>query len=144
MFEVKFRKKHTKNRVVVGVLSDEIINFLEKISIPINSKEIYINAKSLSHLTRQSKKDRGAGLSEDDILSIPKILKSPMAIYFDEAKEKLNLLYCAESSCKRVIKIVIDTKYIRKKEKFTLIKTAGYVEWSNMKSYKLIIGAESR
>ena len=83
-------------------------------------------------------------MSDEDILLIPDILNLPAAVYFDEAKEKLNLLYCAESSCKRVIKIVVDTKYIRKKEKITLIKTAGYVEWANMKEYTLVIGAESR
>lgn len=142
--EVKSRKKHTKNRVKVGILSSETINFLKNKDVAIHSNEIYINAKSLSHMIRKSKQDRGAGLSDRDILSIPDILNSPVAVYFDEAKEKLNLLYCAESSCKKVIKIVVDTKYTRKKEKITLIKTAGYVEWANMKGYTLIIGAESR
>ena len=42
--EVKSRKKHTKNKIIVGVLSAEIIDFLKNKDIEIHSNEIYINA----------------------------------------------------------------------------------------------------
>ena len=80
------------------------------------------------------------------ILRIPEILKKPSAIFFDSKKDKLNLLYCKhKNSYSKIIKLVIDTKYKRKKESITLIKTAGYIENSNLKSYEVIYGdAESR
>jgi len=64
---------------------------LDKKGVSIHTKEIYLIHKGLSHLAIESKKQRGAGLSEEDILKIPEILKSPSAIYFDNKKDKLNL-----------------------------------------------------
>jgi len=64
----------------------------------IHTKEIYLTHKGLSHLARESKKRRGAGLSEEDILRIPEILKNPHTIYFDKNSDKLNVLYCKDSS----------------------------------------------
>ena len=96
---------------------------------------ICLTNKGLSHLARESKKRRGAGLSEDDILRIPEILKKPSKIFFDNKKNKLNLLYCKKSdSCDKFIKIVIDTKsYDKKFGKISLIKTAGYIVEANLK-----------
>ena len=140
--EIKSKSKLTKNKIVVGRLDDKVIKFLKEKNIPIHSKEIYLTHKGLSHLTRDSKRKRGAGLSEVDILKIPDILKNPSAVYFDKAKNKLNLLYCKKIlNCDIFIKIIVDTKYERKKEKITLIKTAGYVKdfnLSNNKNYILI------
>jgi len=131
--EIKNNSKLSKNKIKVGELKEEIIEFLKQNDIPIHTKEIYINHKGLSHLARDSKKKRGAGLSEEDILKIPKILKSPIAIFFDNNKDKLNLLYCDKNDdCNKLIKLVVDTKMIYKSEKLTLLKTAGYVKWHNI------------
>ena len=89
--EIKARKKLTRNRVVVGRLDEKVVEFLDKKGVSIHTKEIYLIHKGLSHLAIESKKQRGAGLSEEDILKIPEILKSPSAIYFDNKKDKLNL-----------------------------------------------------
>ena len=142
--EVQSKTKLSKNKVIVGLLSDAIVDFVKSQGVEVYTQEVYINAKTLSHAVRRSKKERGAGLSEEDVLRIPEILDHPAAVYFDDTKKKLNLLYCATSKCQKVIKIVVDTKHERKKERYTLVKTAGYVEWANMRMYKLIIGAESR
>ena len=135
--EIKTKSKLTKNKIVVGKLDDEIIKFLEEKNIPIHSKEIYLTHKGLSHLARDSKRKRGAGLSDEDILKIPDILKNPTAIYFDKEKNKLNLLYCKQAyNCDTFIKIVVDTKHKERKEKLILIKTAGYVKDFNLKNNK--------
>jgi len=133
--EIKANEKLSINKVVVGVLKNEIIEFLENQNITIHTKEIYLTHKGLSHLARDSKRKRGAGLSEDDILRIPEIIKSPSAVVFDSKKNKLNLLYYDKSiSCEKFVKIVIDTKsYDKKLGKITLIKTAGYIVEANLK-----------
>ena len=133
--EIKANEKLSINKVVVGVLKNEIIEFLENQNITIHTREIYLTHKGLSHLARNSKKQRGAGLSEDDILRIPEIIKSPSAVFFDSKKNKLNLLYCDKSmSCEKFVKIVIDTKsYDKKLGKITLIKTAGYIVEANLR-----------
>jgi len=139
--EVKSQKKLTKNKIVVGVLDDDIVKFLEKEKVPIHTKEIYLTSKGLSHLARDSKKKRGAGLSDEDILRIPEILESFTDIYFEIGKNRFNIIYCDFES-KRCIKIAVDTKaYTNRKEKVTLIKSAGYInkeDMNNTKVYKHI------
>ena len=133
--EIKANEKLSINKIIVGVLKNEIIEFLKNQNITIHTREIYLTHKGLSHLARDSKRKRGAGLSEDDILRIPEIIKSPSAVFFDSKKNKLNLLYCDKSiSCEKFVKIVIDTKsYDKKLGKITLIKTAGYIVEANLK-----------
>ena len=134
--KIKSKKKLTKNRIVVGKLGDNIVSFLEKRGVAIHTKDIHLTDKGLSHLMRESKKKRGAGLSEEDVLDIPIILKNPYKILFDNHKNKLNLLYCLQKKeCSKLIKIVVDTKGIaNRKEKITLIKTAGYINEYNVNS----------
>ncbi len=131
--EIKQRKRHTKSRVVVGRLDDAVVCFLEERDVAVHTREIYLTHKGLSHLARDSKKRRKAGLNEDDILKIPKILKNPSAVFFDSDKDKLDLLYCDKNdSCNKMIKLVVDTKIDYKSEKLTLVKTAGYIKWHNV------------
>jgi len=139
--EIRSKNKLTKNKVVVGELSNEIIEFLKNRNVPIHTKEIYVNHKGLSHLARDSKRKRGAGLDEEDILRIPEILKNPSAIFFEKSKQKFNLLYCDDKS-KKCIKLVVNTKFQKKKDKMTLVTTAGYINPSDMKNpdFELIFG----
>jgi len=140
--EIKTKQKVIKNKIVVGKLDNKIIEFLNKNNIPIHTKQIYLTTKGLSHLSRESKKSRGAGLNEEDILRIPEILEKISAVFFERTKQKFNILYCDDKS-KRCIKIVVDTKgYTNRKEKITLIKTAGYINSSDMKNldFELIVG----
>ena len=130
--EIRSGKPHSKNCIEVGVLSTKIIDYLTKHNVPIHTKEIYLNHKGLSHMQRQEKKRRGAGLDDVDILAIPKILKSPSDVFFDPNKGKLNIYYCQESkSCEKIVKVVVDTKFIYKGKRLTLIKTAGYIAHFN-------------
>jgi len=131
--EVRDSKKLTKNKIVVGMLDDDIIEFLKDRGVVVHTKEIYINSKGLAHLSRTSKRKRGAGLNDEDIIMIPQILSNASAVFLEVQKNKLNLLYCNNKS-KKCIKIVVDTKYIKGNDKLTLIKTAGYLNSSDLKN----------
>jgi hypothetical protein len=134
-------KKLTKTKIIVGRLDKKIVDFLETKNVKIHTKEIYLTSKGLSHLTRDSKQKRGAGLIKDDVLKIPDILENPDAIFFDKHNNRFNLIYCKTD--KKVIKLVIDTKgFEKRKTPITLIKTAGYIQKSDMKNpfFELIIG----
>jgi hypothetical protein len=133
--EIKNKQILSNNKIIVGEIDDKIIEFLNEKKIKIHSHKIYLTAKGLSHLARDSKKIRGAGLTEDDILKIPHICKNPLNIYFDTQQKKLNLLYISKSQNERIIKIVIDTQsYDKRLGKITLIKTAGYIVEANLKN----------
>ena len=134
--EVKSSKKLSKNKIAVGILDDIVVEFLEKRGVPIHTREIYLTSKGLSHLARESKKKRGAGLSDEDILAIPIVLSNYDFVYFENIKNKLNLFYC-KNKCEYVLKIVVDTKALaNRKEKVTLIKTAGYAKSYNIEKDK--------
>ena len=142
--EVRSQKKLTKNKIVVGTLDEKVIAFLENRGVAIHTIEIYLTSKGLSHLARDSKKKRGAGLSDEDILKIPDILSNYDFVYFENIKGKLNLYYC-EKKCDSVLKIVVDTKALaNRKEKVTLIKTAGYVRINNIENDKNTIEVAKR
>ncbi|WP_456459112.1 hypothetical protein [Nitratifractor sp.] len=134
--DIRSRQKHTKSRIAVGRLSENIVQFLNRQNIVIHTKKIYLTHKGLSHLARHSKRKRGAGLSDADILRIPEIIERG-EIYFDK-NGGMNIIYCAEG-CEKLIKIVVDSKgYTNRKEKITLIKTAGYIEKYNLSQYKKV------
>ncbi len=131
--QIREKRKLSRDYINVGCLDDAIIDFLEKRGVSVHSREIMLTHKGLSHLARQSKRKRGAGLCDNDIYEIPAILKEG-EVYFDE-KGRMNILYCRES-CEKYIKIVVDTAaYDKKLGDVTLIKTAGYIVESNLKSY---------
>ncbi|NPA63949.1 MAG: hypothetical protein GXO16_03135 [Epsilonproteobacteria bacterium] len=132
--EIRQKKRLSIDKITVGELSDEIVEFLRKQNVSIHTKSIFLTAKGLSHLARESKKKRGAGLSDEDIKRIPEILSRPSRVLFDARTSKLNLLYCSfGNDCKKLIKIVVDTKaYDKKLGKVTLIKTAGYIYEANI------------
>ena len=135
--EIKNRSKHTKSKIVVGELSDDVVAFLKERGVAIHTKEIYLNHKGLSHLARESKNKRGAGLSDEEILKIPKIISDEDYVYLETTNKKNNLLYFKQvSDSEKFIKIVINTKYVLKGEKITLILTAGYVYPSNLPKKK--------
>ena len=126
-------KKLTKTKIIVGRLDVKIIEFLKARDIKIHTNEIYLTSKGLSHLIRNSKRKRGAGLIRDDVLKIPQILENPDAVFFDKHNNRFNLIYCKAD--KKVIKLVIDTKgFEKRKTPITLIKTAGYIQKSDMKN----------
>ncbi len=132
--EIRQKKRLSVDKIVVGKLSDEIVGFLKEQNVAIHTREIFLTAKGLSHLARESKKKRGAGLSDDDIKKLPKILSRPSKVLFDTRTSKLNLLYCSSGNDrKKLIKIVVDTKaYDKKLGRITLVKTAGYIFEANL------------
>ena len=136
--EIKSRSKHTKSKIIVGELSDETVAFLEGKGVAVHTQEIYLTHKGLSHLARESKRKRGAGLSNEDVLKIPEILKKG-SVYFDK-KGRMNVVYCKSAGeCGRYIKIVVDTKgYDKKFGNISIIKTAGYIVEANLKNYTWI------
>jgi len=135
--DIKAKTKLVRNSIIVGFLSEDIINTLKENNITIHTEEIYLTAKGLAHLSRDSKKKRGASLSEDDILRIPDILENFTDIYLEVGENKFNIIYCDFKS-KKCIKLVVDTKaYSNRKEKITLIKTAGYIKRGDMNNTRI-------
>jgi hypothetical protein len=139
---LRARERLECDRIVVGRLDPAIISILRARQIPIHTPEIYVNHKGLSHLARSSKRKRGAGLKDDDILAIPGYLARPDAIFLEQKRDRAHLLYCVRRLPKS-IKLVVDPGFVYKGEGLTLIKTAGYIRPSDMKNsrFELVWGS---
>ena len=139
---LRARERLEFDRIVVGRLDPAIVSILCARQIPIHTIKIHLTSRGLSHLARSSKRKRGAGLKDDDILAIPDYLAHPDAIFLERCEEKNHLLFCVKNG-DRAIKIVVDTKgYEKRKIPLTLIKTAGYIRASDMKNscFELVWG----
>ena len=131
--EIKNRSKHTRSKIIVGELSDDMIAYLKMRGVAVHTKAIYLNHKGLSHLATDSKRKRGAGLSDEDILRIPKVIAYADRVYLETTDKKKNLLYFKQvQGSEKLVKIVVDTEYVLKGEKITLVITAGYIYPSNL------------
>ncbi|MRJ06937.1 MAG: hypothetical protein C6I01_05400 [Epsilonproteobacteria bacterium] len=133
--QVQGEKRVEPNKIVVGEFQNKVKEFLENQRISPSSSDIFLLSNRLSHLARESKKKRGAGLEKGDILRIPSILQNPSLIIFDTNKS--DLLYIGESNFKKgkIVKIVVAVDKHRKKQgRINFIKTAGYIEEANLKN----------
>lgn len=135
-------KKLTCNFAVLCELESEVVEFLQKYNIRPFTNEIYITHKGLSHLMRDSKRKRGAGIDEEALERLPQLVCNADAIILNTQSHKLNLLYVSQANTK-YIKIVINPNgYDKKLGKLTLLQTAGIVQRENLKDkkYKIIKG----
>jgi len=135
-------KKLSCNYAVLCELECKVIAFLDTYNITPFTKEIYITHKGLSHLMRESKKKRGAGIGKDDLERLPQLVCRADVVLFNSQSSKLNLLYITNTHAK-YIKIVINPNgYDKKLGKLTLLQTAGTVQRENLtdKKYKVIKG----
>ena len=132
-------KKLSCNYAVLCELEYEVITFLSTYNITPFTKEIYITHKGLSHLMRDSKKKRGAGICEEDLDRLPQLVCSADIVIFNSQSSKLNLLYITGAHT-RYIKIVINPNgYDKKLGKLTLLQTAGTVQRENLTDKKYIV-----
>ena len=135
-------KKLSCNYAVLCELEQEIVTFLSTYNVTPFTKEIYITHKGLSHLMRDSKKKRGAGICQEDLERLPQLVCHADVVIFNSQSSKLNLLYITNTHT-RYIKIVINPNgYDKKLGKLTLLQTAGTVQRENLtdKKYKVIKG----
>ena len=56
--EIRTKTKHTKNKIVVGVLDDRVIQFLRDENVSVHTKEIYLwRIKGYLTLRERAKKE---------------------------------------------------------------------------------------
>jgi hypothetical protein len=103
-------KTYPINETVAGVISSDVFDFLKAKDIIPDTPHIWLSKKSLTHMIRQVKQDKGIALSTIDILGIYDYLQSPSSILFD--KEKKNIIYVFDNE--KLGKIVVEVNYVSK------------------------------
>lgn len=136
----------------VGVLPVEVIRALRQRPNPIevSASLVTITQQALGHLRRDSKRKRGATLSEDDIERLPDIIAKPEAVLWDN-EERPGLLFAFKSTGKKAGKFFLRVEFaaqikIAPTEKQPLttnaVRSAGYVDAHNLNKqrYELLTG----
>jgi len=128
-----------ENETVVGEIDSNIIEFLEKRGIVLETTQIYLSVKAYNHMLRDFKIKKGKAISEEIVIEIDKTLNNPYKIFFDTEKERLNLIYIDKKNS-TIFKIIVNPNYKTKKGYINSIITAGIIEERNLKSkfYELI------
>ena len=96
----------SKNEVIVGKLSKQVLIFLESKSIIVSTEYIYLSVRSYKHILRDFKKKLGKAIPYEVMKGIYKSLDSPYKIFFDSEKNHCNLIYI-DSENELLFKIVI-------------------------------------
>lgn len=137
----------------VGVLPVEVIRALRQRPNPIevSASLVTITQQALGHLRRDSKRKRGATLSEDDIERLPDIIAKPEAVLWDN-EERPGLLFAFNASEEgKAGKFFLRVEFaaqikIAPTEKQPLttnaVRSAGYVDTHNLSGqrYQVLIG----
>ncbi len=123
----------SKNEIVIGFLSHEVIEFLASISILVETKEIYLSVKAYKHIQRDFKKRLKKSVSKEVMLNLYRSLEMPYKIFFDNEKKHCNLIYVDREN-ESLFKVVVQPNYITKKGIINTVITAGIIDESNLKS----------
>jgi hypothetical protein len=123
----------SQNEIVVGFLSNEVIDFLDSISMEVENKEIYLSVKAYKHIQRDFKKRLKKSVSKEMMLDLYKSFESPYKIFFDNQKKHCNLIYFDRDN-ELLFKIVVQPNYGAKVGVINMILTAGIVDESVFKS----------
>ena len=123
----------SKNEIVIGFLSDEVIKFLALVSIVVETKEIYLSVKAYNHIQRDFKKRLKKSIPKELILNLHKSFNAPYKIFFDSEKKHCNLIYVDKEN-ELLFKVVVHPNYQTKVGVVNTILTAGIIDESALKS----------
>ena len=123
----------SKNEIVIGFLSHEIIKFLASVSISVNTKEIYLSVKAYKHIQRDFKKRLKKSVPKEVMLNLYRSFELPYKIFFDSEKKHCNLIYVDREN-ELLFKVVVQPNYSSKKGNINMVITAGIIDESALKS----------
>jgi len=108
-------------------LDDDVLEFLKQKGISVDDKQVYLSVGRYKHLLRDVKKQAGKAIPNEIGKELYKSINNPYNIYFDNKKEKLNLIYIDKKQGS-FFKIIIQPNYKTKKGYKNYILTAGIIK----------------
>ena len=96
----------SQNEIIIGFLSDEVVDFLASVFIRVESKEIYLSVKAYKHIQRDFKKRLKKSVSKEVILNLYRNFEMPYKIFFDSEKKHCNVIYVDREN-KLLFKVVV-------------------------------------
>ena len=129
----------SQNEIIIGFLSDEVVDFLASVFILVESKEIYLSVKAYKHIQRDFKKRLKKSVSKEVMLNLYRNFEMPYKIFFDREKKHCNLIYVDREN-ELLFKVVVQPNYVSKMGVTNMVITAGIINESvlNSRFYKEI------
>ncbi|HJW23798.1 MAG TPA: phage minor head protein [Rhodocyclaceae bacterium] len=130
----------------VGALEANVVRFMEAKGLPPETASVTLRDTELLHLYRETKLQRGAAISEEDLLRLPQIMEEPKAVLYDS--EDPALLFVFDSAAgDQVGKVVVRVNYtvktnvggVRDKVVTNSIRTAGIVKEGDLRGARYVI-----
>ncbi len=137
----------------VGVLSDTVVDAISVAGKRAIDPDVVITSQLLLHLARESKRSKGLGISDADILRLPSIIQRPEAVLLDLALNDLLFVFSpTNDELGRGAKLVVHVNYLAKvregSERFSLtfnaVKSGGLVMRETLQDagqYRVIEGS---
>ena len=115
---------------VVGNVSPEVVEFLERQSLKMESESIYLTQERAAHALRKFKTEKGTALTKEEMADICKHLRRA-DVYYDPTHE--NLIYVVKNR-DRLLKFAVQINYkIKKVGAANAVVTAGVIKPEDLK-----------
>jgi hypothetical protein len=138
----------TNQPKVVGNIDSELATLFKEHGLKLSGTDIEITGRNAAHLMRDSKAERGAAVSMDDLLDLPRVIASPKAVLFDTRNKNVLYIFDTTDSDGRLGKFVVEAGYrgrfmqnngTRKTRKLNQIVTAGLVPRYNLEDTRYVL-----
>ena len=123
----------SQNEIIIGFLSDEVIEFLASVSIVVETKEIYLSVKAYKHIQRDFKKRLKKSIPKELMFNLHNSFHAPYKVFYDSEKKHCNLIYVDKEN-ELLFKVVVHPNYQTKVGVVNTILTAGIIDESALKS----------
>ena len=120
------------NAYYVGKADRVIARDMRKKGLVLLSDKVIIKDNTVLKYISHAKNGKGAALSFREYWKLPKLVKSPTHIYIDTHQKNLVYVITTRYSSGKVLKAVIHPNYSKKGEGFTVLKSIGIVNKTNM------------
>lgn len=120
----------------VGKADRVIARDMKKKGLSLLSDNVIIEDNTVLKYISHAKSTKGATLSFKEYWKVPKLVKSPTHIYEDKNQKELVYVITTRYSSGKVLKVVVHPNYTKKGEVYTVIKSIGIVNKTNMANNK--------
>ena len=122
------KKEIIENEVVIGKLSQPIVQKLQQYNLTVETTDIYLSVNAYNHQLRTFKQKKGKTVPMDLVEEFYMTLNNPHKVFLDvKNRERIVLLYIDKRE-ELLFKIVIQPNYKIKKGLVNYILTSGVIK----------------
>ncbi len=123
--EVLARNQARGERKIIGLVAPYVRRFVEQKGVALESQVLLIDDKGLLHAARDTKAERGAALSREELRQLPELITKAEMVLWDTQDPALLYVFASED---KKGKVVVRVNQRRKGETINRVVTTGRVK----------------